>query len=74
MTEDELGRMLQEAMDNAPKGEKAISVVMFGIRYAGELSRVSVAAVCRAAGISGWSEVNKGVMLTKYVTIRDEVE
>ena len=74
MTEDELGRMLQEAMDNAPEGEKAISPILFGIRHAGELSHVSVAAVCRAAGIPGWSEVNKGVTLAKYVTIRDKVE
>ena len=72
MTEDELVRILQKAIETAPIGEKAISVVMFGIRYTDELSRVSVAAVCKAAGIPGWSEVNKGVMLAKYVTIRGE--
>ena len=40
MTEDELVRILQEALETAPAGEKAISVVVFGIRYADELSRL----------------------------------
>ena len=72
MTEEELAKLLREAMETAPTGEKAIFVVMFGIRYADELGRVSIPAVCTAAGIGGWSEVNKGVGLAKYVTFRDD--
>ena len=68
--EEELGKVLRETMDNAPRGERGIAPILFGIRYAGELSQANISAVQVAAGIKGWSEVGKGVKLAKYVTIK----
>lgn len=73
MTEEELGTILRESKANAPLGEKGIAPILFGIRYADELSKVSVRAVQRFAEIEKWSEVGKGIKLARYVTIKSRV-
>ena len=61
--------------DAAHPDEQALSVHLFGIKYAAELSRFSAAAVARHAGPGkGYaSEINKGRNLARYVTLNQQV-
>ena len=66
----ELAEKLREMYNTAPKDEKALSVHLFGIKYAAELSRFSPAAVARHAGLDGYApEINKARNLARYVTL-----
>ena len=51
MSFDELVSELQRRYENAPRGEVATSIILFGIKYADDLSRVSVADLVEKAGI-----------------------
>ena len=51
MTVDELAQILKEVYDRAPHGEKNTQFQLFGIRYARELSRVSVRQVISRSGV-----------------------
>ena len=74
MTLDELVAKLQEMYENAPYGEKPVSVVRFAIEYASELERWSNAAVARAAHLTpkdSYSvEIGYGRKLAKYVNLK----
>lgn len=71
----ELAQKLREMYDAAHPDEQALSVHLFGIKYAAELSRFSAAAVARHAGLGkGYaSEINKGRNLARYVTLNQQV-
>ena len=69
----ELAQKLREMYDTAPKGEKALRVHLFGIKYAAELSRIPPGAVAKRAGLDNYGvEINKARNLAKYVTLKQQ--
>lgn len=74
MTQNELSNKLKIMYDNAPKGEKAVTVHLFGIQYANELSdkNITIKEVVKAAKVpnSYYVEVAKGINLARYVKIK----
>ena len=76
MTTDEAAHILREMRRKAPKGERATCVHLFGIKYAKELSGLSVADIAeRATGHKSYqAEINKGILLAKYVQLKDNPE
>lgn len=77
MTIKELGLALRNLYHNAPKGESVAMIHLFGIKYAKELTatRFNKIEVAKAAGIphSYFAEINKGIKLAKYVTVKDNL-
>ena len=71
MTEDQLGRILRDMYDNAPRGDQAAMIHLFGVKYAHEIQTggLTATAIVRASGIkeSYKTEVSKGVRLARYV-------
>ena len=68
MTIDEAARRLKAMYDDASTG-KAVSIHLFGIRYADELDGMSIGEVVIRAGLpkSYQTEVRKGMSLARYV-------
>jgi len=68
MTDDQLAEKLKE-MYFDPASDKAVSVHLFGIRYADHLDRRSLRDIAERAGISPnyGTEIRKGVNLARYV-------
>jgi 5-methylcytosine-specific restriction protein B len=66
-----LGELLAEAVRTAAKGDTAVTIHLFGIRYADEIGS-SANQVAIAAGISEkyGTELRKGMKLAKFVTLR----
>lgn len=74
MTLAELSAILRDMYDNAPRGEKAAMIHLFGIRYADEIRAAGYTAndIARAAQMTSYAvEVNKGMHLARYVKERD---
>ena len=72
MTVDEAGRILREMYDAGKKRrEAAVTMHLFGIRYAKDLDRLDVGNVLDAAGISRnyRGEINRGRNLGKFVAL-----
>ena len=77
MTVNELGHELSMMYDDAPEGEKATMVHLFGIRYSKIIreNRITVPEILRNTMLrngsridDGYSpEINKGINLAKYV-------
>ena len=67
---EKLGKLLAEAVAKAPKGDIAVPIHLFGIRYADEIGS-SANQVATAAGISEkyGTELRKGMKLAKHVTV-----
>lgn len=76
MGEYELGMELRRMYDTAPKGNQAVAIHLFGIRFWRELSAggVNKKAILRAAGLqeSYHTEISKGQKLGQYVSIKDD--
>jgi hypothetical protein len=74
MTVNELGRILREMYDKAPKGYLVANIHFFGVKYASEIlkNNYKVADIVTASGLnqSYLTEVNKGIKLSKYVVPR----
>ena len=72
MTVNELGRVLKEMYDNAPRGEQSAMIHLFGIKYANEIRDDNHTPKdilkCAEMPESYQVEVNKGIKLAKYVT------
>ncbi len=68
-TAEDLGRILIDMYENAPRKEQVTSIHLFGIRYAGEIKNVGIKSVVDASGIplSYRAEINKGIKLADYV-------
>lgn len=68
-TAEQLGKVLKEMYDNAPKKEQVIMIHLFGIKYHDEIKNAGIKDVVDASGIKSTYkvEVNKGVNLSKYV-------
>ena len=71
MTVSEAGDALRRAYAAAPQGEKGPSLILFGIKHADDLARLSLSRVIREAGIhrSADIQIRHGMKLTKYVQI-----
>lgn len=74
MSEYELGQILKKMYDEAPKGERALNVHLFGIKYADILCSpdISIKEVVKNSGlqITYATEVTKGVKLANYVEVK----
>lgn len=70
----ELGKKSHDMYFNAPKGETVAMIHLFGIKYAQEIqmSKASKQLIAEEAGISKsyFVEINKGIKLAHYVTIK----
>ena len=78
MTTDQLARLLHRAAEKGEsKEEKMVHLILFGIKYAGELDeyRGKATEVVRLSGVlptPSTVEVNQGRKLAQYVTLNDE--
>jgi len=76
MSETELGAILREMYENAPRGDQAVQIHLFAIKYADEMTyrRVDKKEILKYAGLSQTylTEISKGIKLAKYVTIKPE--
>ena len=63
---------LRHMYRNAPKGEQTTFIRLFGIKYASEISSMSLSDIVKVAGISPSyaTEVSKGIKLAKYVELK----
>jgi hypothetical protein len=68
----DLVRLLREAYEQAPQGNVAVRIHLFGIEHAEGLDGVNRKELCALAGISeNWAtEIHKGMRLADYVTLR----
>ncbi|WP_178988649.1 HTH-like domain-containing protein [Winogradskyella schleiferi] len=77
MTINQLGSALSKMCQEAPKGDKTAMIHLFGIMYAEEIkkSKFNKKEIAKAAKISEtyFAEINKGVKLAKYVTIKKNI-
>ncbi|MEQ1935306.1 MAG: hypothetical protein ABL962_15710 [Fimbriimonadaceae bacterium] len=57
---------------NAPKGEQAVHVHLFGIKYADQVDGMPLKELAIEAGIpaSYGTEIRKGINLAKYVSFK----
>lgn len=71
MTENQLGKILREMYDNAPKGYKVANIHLFGVKYAEVIleKNFKVIEIIRASGLneSYLTEISKGIKLARYV-------
>ena len=76
MGEYELGLELLRMYDTAPKGNQALAIHLFGIRFGKEIfeNNLNKKAILRTAGLpeSYHSEISKGQKLSQYVIIDSE--
>ena len=70
----ELARELSRVYRDARRGETSAMIHLFGIKHAADLRRAGVSAVVKLSDVpnSYQVEVNKGVNLARYVTVRPE--
>ncbi|MCM4171847.1 hypothetical protein DHD32_10170 [Arenibacter sp. TNZ] len=70
----ELSKKLHDMYFNAPKGEMVAMIHLFGIKYAKEITanKFSKKEIAIEAGIpvAYQVEINKGVKLAHYVTVK----
>lgn len=74
-----LGQKLKEMYENAPPGEKALMVHLFGIKFADIIrsNGYSAREIVETAEIEGSSyqvELNKGINLSQYVDIKNNMD
>ena len=74
MTVDEAARILREMYDAGAtrgRGRMTTAIHLFGIRYADDLSRLSIREILVQARLSHTyqTEVNKGIRLAEYVKV-----
>ncbi len=68
-TAEQLGKILFDMYDNAPRKEQVTMIHLFGIKYSEEIKNAGIKEIVDASGIYSTykSEVSKGVKLAKYV-------
>ncbi|ALV29100.1 HTH-like domain-containing protein [Pannonibacter phragmitetus] len=74
MNEEQAAQILRESYNEAAaRREQALSIHLFGIRYAGELAALSIPEILAKAGIpaSYGTEIRKGMKLAQHVVLRD---
>lgn len=71
MTVSELGKILRDMYDDAPKGDQVAMIHLFGIKYAHEIKKNEYKPkdILKSADMheSYQTEINKGIRLSKYV-------
>ncbi len=74
MEPEELAQKLKDMYFNSPEGESAVSIHLFGIKYADEIIScgVSPTNIAKLAGVpeSYGVEINKGRNLAKHVVLK----
>lgn len=75
MTINELSTVLRGMYDNAPRGDQAAMIHLFGIKYAKEIRQNNYTPKEILIGAkmpeSYQVEINKGIKLAKYVTPKE---
>ena len=75
-TEKELGQMLRNKYENAPRNEQVLMIHLFGIEFRQLIldKKYKIANIIYEAGIneSYKTELSKGVKLGKYVEIKSD--
>lgn len=68
----EIAEKLRRVVDAAPKGDKVVTIHLFGIQHAQRLNGVNLQDLAERAGIgkSFGTELRKGVRLAEFVEIR----
>ena len=71
---NDLGKTLKDNYENAKNGETVASIYLFGIKY-GKLIKMKNYAINEIIRISGinesyFAELNKGIKLSEYVSIK----
>ena len=78
MTIDKAASELRKMYESAAYGDKSIAVVLFGLKYAGDLGRgrLSVQEVVTRSGIprNYFPMVNKGRKLASYVVLKEDAQ
>jgi len=76
MTVNELGKILKGMYDDAPQGDRAVMIHLFGIKYANEIRENGYTPkdILKSADMpeSYQAEINKGIKLSKYVFAKME--
>jgi len=69
MNAKELGKILKEMYDFAPRGEQVTMIHLFGVKYFQEIKQFGTREVVLQAGIKSTysTEVSKAIKLAKYV-------
>ena len=72
MTFERPAKTLGKMYNNAPYGEQMTFLTIFGIKYADEISSMSLKDMVKVAGLSPSyaTEVSKGIKLAKYVELK----
>ena len=71
LTERQAIQLLREAYENAPVGEKMLSIQLFGIRYAEQLKGMNLGRLAlEATGKELGVELRYGVKLAGYVILK----
>ena len=68
MTANELGAILSDMYNDAPRGKQVTMIHLFGLKYHDFIRQVGVREVVQVARIKSTyiTEVNKGVNLAEY--------
>lgn len=71
MQTEQLGKLLAADLKSAAKGDRAVTIHLFGIKYAGEIGSAAN-DVAIAAGISEkyGTELRKGMKLARFVDLK----
>ena len=69
---DQASKILAQMYRDAPEREKALSIHLFGIKYADQIRNMSAKEIVVGADLpeSYKTEVRKGIKLAKYVEMR----
>ena len=74
-SEKNLGKILKDMYENAPKNEQILMINLFGVKFGSiiKLRGYNAGIIVRHAVLSNWSraEVSKGVKLSTYVVINE---
>lgn len=68
---EQLAKILDEMVANAPRGDKVAQIHLFGIKYAAEIGDGANQIVAASSVHDSYAvEVRKGTRLAKYVTVK----
>lgn len=69
---DDLVKQLQQALNAAPKGNRVVTIHLFGIKHAARLTGIDLQELARRAGIgkSFGTELRKWVRLASHVELK----
>ena len=76
MTVSEAGAILRRAYNDAPHGEKKTALILFGIKYADSLLRLSLKDVVTEAGMRStyYTEIRLGIKSAQYAQIKPDAD